>query len=61
LCALFASAIANLKPARTLTSVDDLDALVAQLDLSNRPAGGVNLSQHYARASLLAPRRPAGA
>jgi hypothetical protein len=55
------SPVLNLESARSLANDHNLSMAIAELDLSNRPAGDVNLARDDRRAGLSAPRRPAGA
>jgi hypothetical protein len=53
------AAVEYLEAALSFTSNDGLGVPIAQLDLTNRPASGVNLPENYRRAVPGASRRSA--
>ena len=51
--------IEYLKAARLFASNHGIGMAIAQLDLTNRPAGCINLPENYRRVARCAPRRSA--
>jgi len=53
------AAVEYLRAARTLANDHDLGVAIAELDLTNRPARGIELAESYRRSARRASRRPA--
>jgi hypothetical protein len=54
------AAVKYLEAALAFAGNHDFGMAIAKLDLSNRPARGVNLPKNYRRAARRASRGPAG-